>query len=309
MNKVLKVFVIILLSILIIIGLVFGGIFTNNKIKLGKESVKISEYGQRIKVGEKEMQVSILGQGDDTLVLLPGYLTGAPTLDFKLLTDELSIDHKVVVIEPLGYGMSDDTDAPRTVENLVNEVHSALDSLDIKEYSLVTHSIWGVYALKYIEMYPNEVNLLVGIDSSLPSQGGADDNQESMINFLAKSGIYRILSSTGDDFLNTPPMDEEFKQQFKYISLHSIGSKATQNEGYEMKNNFDKTMNSTYPIDLPVLYILASESVESDSNWIPIHEAMLENSSKSKLIVLEGSHYLHHTQSKTIASELNNFSN
>ncbi|MEG0328134.1 MAG: alpha/beta hydrolase [Erysipelothrix sp.] len=307
MNKFLKALIVILLSILLIVCLVFGGIFINNKIKLNKEVSKINEYGQRVKVGDKEMQVTITGQGEDTLVLLPGYLTGAPTLDFKLLSDELANSHKVVVIEPLGYGMSDDTDEPRTVENLVSEVHTVLDTLNIKDYSLVTHSIWGVYALKYIELYPNEVNMLVGLDSSLPSQGGADENQESMINFLAKSGIYRALASTGDDFLNTPPIDDTSKQQFKYISLHSIGSKATQNEGYQMQANFIKTMDLKYPTNLPVLYILASESVDTDSKWIPIHEDMLVNSKKSKLIVLDGTHYIHHTQSQTIASEINNF--
>ncbi|WZU01628.1 hypothetical protein MGH68_00180 [Erysipelothrix sp. D19-032] len=95
----------------------------------------------------------------------------------------------------------------------------------------------------------------VGIDSSLPAQGGADENQESTIAFLAKSGIYRFMADSSDDFLLIPSTDEATKKQFKYISLKNIGSSATVNEGKEMQNNFDKTINLKYPSDLPVLYI------------------------------------------------------
>ncbi|WZU01629.1 alpha/beta hydrolase [Erysipelothrix sp. D19-032] len=82
------------------------------------------------------------GEGDQTFVLLPRYLTGSPKIDFELLINELSKDARVVVVEPFGYGLSDDTETPRTVENMVEEIHAALASLDIDTYALVTHSIW-----------------------------------------------------------------------------------------------------------------------------------------------------------------------
>lgn len=52
------------------------------------------------------MNVFIQGEGEETVVLLPGYGTAAPALDFQLLVDELSPFYKVVVIEPFGYGLS-----------------------------------------------------------------------------------------------------------------------------------------------------------------------------------------------------------
>ena len=307
MKKVLKIVLILVITIAVIVGVIFGGLYVNNKNKLKAEKSEIIEYGQKVKVSGKNMQVYMQGEGDQTFVLLPGYLTGSPKIDFELLINELSKDARVVVVEPFGYGLSDDTETPRTVENMVEEIHAALASLDIDTYALVTHSIWGVYALKYINTYPNEVTMHVGIDSSLPAQGGADENQESTIAFLAKSGIYRFMADSSDDFLLIPSTDEATKKQFKYISLKNIGSSATVNEGKEMQNNFDKTINLKYPSDLPVLYILASESVDPDPNWIPIHEAMLQDVNQGKLVVLEGGHYLHHTQSVEIVKQIHEF--
>lgn len=55
------------------------------------------------------MNVLIQGEGKQTIVLIPGFGTGAPALDFKPLIDELSPFYKVVAVEPFGYGLSDET--------------------------------------------------------------------------------------------------------------------------------------------------------------------------------------------------------
>lgn len=78
------------------------------------------------------MNVLIQGDGKETIVLLPGYGTASPVLDFKPLVDELSPYYRVVVIEPFGYGLSDDTDKVRTSQNIVDEIHECLQKLNIK---------------------------------------------------------------------------------------------------------------------------------------------------------------------------------
>lgn len=77
-----------------------------NKIEKGK----IEPYGQLVPVDGKNMNVTIHGNGEETVVLLPGYGTAAPGIDFKPLVDKLSPFYKVVVIEPFGYGLSDITE-------------------------------------------------------------------------------------------------------------------------------------------------------------------------------------------------------
>lgn len=113
------------------------------------------------------MNVFIQGSGEQTIVLLPGQGTPSPVLDFKLLIDELSPEYKVVAIEPFGYGLSDETEKARTTENIVSEVHEAVQQLGIDRYVLMGHSITGLYGVSYVNSYPDEVLAFVGIDSSV----------------------------------------------------------------------------------------------------------------------------------------------
>ncbi|WP_323825588.1 alpha/beta hydrolase, partial [Pseudomonas aeruginosa] len=78
----------------------------------------------------------------------------------------------VISVEPLGTGLSDQADTPRTADNIAREVHSALQRLGVERYVLMGHSIAGIYALHYSTLYPEELVAFVGIDSSVPGQPG-----------------------------------------------------------------------------------------------------------------------------------------
>ncbi|MNG42100.1 hypothetical protein D3C84_1317480 [compost metagenome] len=49
------------------------------------------------------------------------------------------------------------------------------------------------------------------------------------------------------------------------------------------------------------MYFLATESTDSNDNWLRIHQDMVKNSDKSAIQIIEGGHYLHHTKSKELA--------
>ncbi|HCM89252.1 MULTISPECIES: alpha/beta hydrolase [Vagococcus] len=309
MKKGLKIIGFIFLGILAIIVIFFAGLFINNKIKLHNEKDKIETYGESVEVNGENMQVSISGKGNKTIVLLPGFMTASPVIDFKQLTDELEKTYEVVVIEPLGYGLSDDTKKERSVNTLTEEIHTVLEKKGIKKYTLMAHSISGVYSLDYIKKYPDEVEAFVGIDSSLPAQGKGDDNQEGMISFLSHSGVFRLLANTDETMLNLPNVTPELKEQYKYLSFKNIGSKGTMNEAKAMPENFKKTLDIKYPEELPIMYFLATESTEPDDNWLKIHQDMVKNSEQSDIKILEGSHYLHHTKAKEISDMTDDFLN
>lgn len=78
-------------------------------------------------------------------MILPGYETAVPALDFKPLISELTPYYKVVVVKPFGYGLSDQTEKERSTANIVSEIHEALQSLHIDRYILMGHSISGIY--------------------------------------------------------------------------------------------------------------------------------------------------------------------
>jgi len=154
------------------------------------EQEKIETYGQSVRVDGKNMNVFIQGEGEEIVVLLPGYGTAAPGIDFQPLVDELSPFYKVVVVEPFGYGLSDLTEKERSSENIVSEVHEALQQLHIERYILMGHSISGLYGLNYVNKYPNEVSAFVGLDSSVPtiSEKKIGASIITTIKFLKQSG-------------------------------------------------------------------------------------------------------------------------
>ena len=307
MKKFSKIVGFTLLGILAIVLIFFGSIFVVNKVQLKSEAKKIELYGEAFKIDGENMRYQISGKGDKTIVLLTGYMTASPVIDFKPLTEELEKNYQVITIEPFGYGLSDDTDKERTVENITKETHSLLASLGIDRYVLMGHSLAGMYSLDYINEYPNEVEAFIGIDSTLPSQGGADDNQQDTIKLLSQSGLFRLFSKASPEMLNLPPVSSDLQKQYTYLSLKNIGSTATYNEAVAMPENFKKTASIKYPKDLPVLFLLATESTEPDPSWVTIHQDMIKESTKGQVDIIEGSHYLHHTKAKEIAEKTNNF--
>jgi 2-hydroxy-6-oxonona-2,4-dienedioate hydrolase len=168
---ILKALAFIGIGIAVLLVVVFIVNLVCNKIEQGR----IESYGQSVPVDGKSMNVLIQGKGEETVVLLPGYGTAAPALDFQLLADELSPFYRVVAIEPFGYGLSDRTDKERTTGNIVQEIHETLQQLDIHRYILMGHSIAGIYGLDYVNQYPDEVSAFVGIDTSVPTQPGMDN--------------------------------------------------------------------------------------------------------------------------------------
>lgn len=283
--------------------LFMGIVFVVNAISNGVEKKKIELYGQHVNVNGKKMNVLIQGDGEQTIVLLPGQGTPAPALDFKLLIDELSPHYKVVAIEPFGYGLSDETEKERTTENIVNEIHEAVEQLGIDRYVLMGHSITGLYGVSYVNTYPDEVLAFVGIDSSVPNQPGMDvELPLKSMQFLQESGLMRLLKKVSGDLYESLAFDEHTKEQMRLISNQVTSNPTMMNELRHLGSNFKNGEQLTYPHDLPLLLFVQSNN-ENNVQWVPLHEEQVKQSAQGKMIPMEGSHYLHHTKFKEIAEE------
>lgn len=270
------------------------------------EAERIESYGQLVPVDGKEMNVEISGSGDETIVLLPGFGTAAPALDFSPLITELAANYRVVAVEPFGYGLSDGTDKPRTTENMVGEVHEALQALDIDRYVLMGHSIAGIYGLDYAERYRDEVTAFVGIDSSVPGQPGMDEELPVGAMQTAKAlGLMRVLSSISDPYAGLD-FDEDTKEQMKLLSFQNSLSATYVNEMEHIAENFAAAADKTFPRDLPVLLFAQADSPDI-ATWAELHEKQAASVEHGKVVFLDGGHYLHHTLSTEIADDTAQF--
>jgi len=293
----LKAIGVIVIALAFFLAIVFIVNIVCNKFEQGK----IGSYGQPVTVDGKDMNVFIQGEGEETIVLLPGYGTAAPALDFKPLIDELSPFYKVVVIEPFGYGLSDLTEKERSTENIVSEIHEALQQLQIERYILMGHSISGLYGLDYVNKYPDEVSAFVGLDSSVPtiSEKKIDSSIIRTIKLLKKSGLARLQVKLSDDPYAELPYDETTKEQLKILKHKNMYNPSQLNEAEMMYENFKAAKNLSFPKNLPVIFFIQANHPVTD-RWVPEHQKQIKDSVHGKVMTFEGDHYLYRTKAQEI---------
>lgn len=296
----------------IIVGLVIISAATHNiQNSMEKNKYKI---GQTIKVDGKKMSAYVTGSGEKTIVLLSGLGTASPIADFMPLAERLSKDYKVVILEYFGYGFSSTTKKERSNENIVNEIRTALKELDINgPYILMPHSISGIYSMYYAKNYPNEVEAIIGIDESVPNQTktNKDEDMSHSLTLLNTLGIMRdlsYLSPTADDGMN--------QNNYYSAELVNLKNKATLwnslnvsiiNEMNTVNSNTEEFYDVKYPNDLPVLAFLSKDAVDTEPEWLPLHEEVISNADIQKIEPLSGGHYLHWTNADKIAEMTKEF--
>ncbi|WP_202565559.1 alpha/beta fold hydrolase [Agreia sp. COWG] len=307
MRKPLKIGLITAGVIVAIPVLLLGTTAAVNAVATRAEASEITSYGQLVPVDGKNMNVVVTGAGSETIVLLPGLGTAAPGLDFEPLIAELSPRYRVVAVEPFGTGLSDATDTERTAENISREVHGALQELGIDRYVLMGHSIAGIYALEYSQLYANELIAFVGIDSSVPDQPGWDEPIPTdalvAVNGL---GITRLLSSLADDPYKGLPYDAKTVKQMSLLTTKNAAAPTMVNEMKNTPSNFASVSGKTFPKDLPLLLFVRADDTDVDG-WLDLHEQQAASVDNGRVITLRGEHYLHHTLSPQIVEDTSAF--
>lgn len=226
------------------------------------EQHKYPALGQLVDVAHKNMHVYTKGEGEHTIVLLPGLGTAAPVLDFEPLMNELAKTNKVVVVEPFGYGWSDPTNKGRTVENIVEEIRTALQKSNIEgPYILMPHSVSGIYSMYYANTYPEEIEAIIGNDCTLP-KAVEYFNEPALalpqyMSLLEPTGMTRLVSYfMSDIFLpesDTGTYSDENIKMTKTIFARKGSNNNVVAEANEMENNIIKTKDMSFPSNLPVM--------------------------------------------------------
>jgi pimeloyl-ACP methyl ester carboxylesterase len=254
------------------------------------------------------------GHAGPTMVLLSGLGTAAPALDFAPLIRQLG-DYNVFVVEGFGYGYSDMKARPRTVQNITAELHDALAKVGApKPYVLVGHSIAGFYTLSYAHRYPDEVSAVVGIDPTVPA-AKAGHGGTSGLPLDALGSVLRLTGLVRAAYTLVPGLAEpdgnaytpDQRAQIRAMTIRNFGNAAVSDEINRTGSNASALHGVSYPDGLPVLDFLASEKVATDPNWVRMHEDQLSNVRHHEIVVLDGDHYLHWTQSKGLADKINAF--
>ncbi len=137
-------------------------------------STKIDEkkyrpIGTLIDINNYNMHLYSTGTGGPTVILDAGL--GCNSLEWSLVQPEISKFTKVTSFDRPGNGWSDASPLPRTCENIVTELHTALHKANIPgPYVFVGHSYGGLDAQLFANLFPQEVLGLILVDSSHAEQ-------------------------------------------------------------------------------------------------------------------------------------------
>jgi pimeloyl-ACP methyl ester carboxylesterase len=86
-------------------------------------------------------------------------------LAWATIEKELAKEFRVITYDRAGFGWSGRAKSPRTLENIVNELHALLEASGVqKPYLLVGHSYGGLIVRNYATRFPDEVSGLLLVD-------------------------------------------------------------------------------------------------------------------------------------------------
>lgn len=290
--------------------LFLGATFMFHQVSLQRERKLLTPIGKQVTVNGHQMNVSITGEGPETIVLLSGAGIASPILEFKNLSDSLSKKYKVVVVERAGYGFSEDSDRSRDVMEVLSETRQALAQAHVSgPYVIISHSMASLESLAWQEKYPNEVKALVGLDWALPaSYENLKDNQAllTVAYWSSKIGLLRYFPESF--YIKNPTLTETERQQYKLLAYKQLMSQAMLHESRLAKENAKKVPSSINP-KIPALLLVSNGegTTFSQSEWQRYAERFASDQSNVQVDYMDAPHDLYHYQSDAIVSRIKEF--
>ena len=290
--------------------LFLGATFMYHQVSLRQERKLLTPIGKQVTVNGHQMNVSITGEGPETIVLLSGAGIASPILDFKNLSDLLSKKYKVVVVERAGYGFSEDSDRSRDVMEVLDETRQALAQAHVSgPYVIISHSMASLESLAWQEKYPNEVKALIGLDWALPaSYENLKDNQAllTVAYWSSKIGLLRYFPESF--YIKNPTLTETERQQYKLLAYKQLMSQAMLHESRLAKENAKKVPSSINP-KIPALLLVSNGegTTFSQSEWQRYAERFASDQSNVQVVYMDVPHDLYHYQSDAIVSHIKEF--
>lgn len=279
----------------------------------------IKAPGKLVNVNGEKMHVYTEGEGDN-IILLSGFCTVAPSLDFKPLIDELKDDYKVTVVENFGYGYSDRTDRERTVENIVEETRSALKEAGINgPYILMPHSLGGIYSQYYAAKYPEEVKEIIMLDTTIVKYLCNNKEELNTSEGSKLKLVSNVAHFTGIDrfyyknmYKDIECFNENEKDMICTMAIKNPFNETLANEGNMIVENCETVNKLEMHKDLPILKLIAIDDIKKINDdfykeELEYNKEEFKGMSNTKCKFMEGGHYLHYTKAKEIAKEVKEF--
>ncbi len=280
---------------------------------------RIEPVGQMVEVGDGLMHVHSMGNGPETVVLLPGMGIGLPSADFAPLMRKLSEKYTVVVLEYFGVGFSTTTSIARSSGQYVEEIRSALSKAGFSApYVLMPHSISSVFSEYYAAKYPDEVKAIISLD------GTSTATYEKMPSFVkAVLPIAKYQQAVGmTSILAVLTTNKQKLQQYGYtekeIEDMIVFGGFTMNDTLlqqisESGEFIGQTLALSYPASVPYFKVISRKTYETPNKQLHMTPQEYQTKHLARIgthvqfEILEGSHFIYLNNVERIAAITDEF--
>jgi pimeloyl-ACP methyl ester carboxylesterase len=231
-------------------------------------------------VGPHRIHTCVYAGEGPTLVLAAG--AGQDSRTWSPLLEPLRALGSVVTFDRPGLGRSPEVSGPRTPTLIARELRAALDELGVSgPVVLIGHSMGGVHALRYADLFPDDVAAVVLLDTPPP---GFERDRLELLSAQEREDRRRALA-------------EGRSRAAAVVGRERDGAAAE-------RWAFDR-----FPAEVPLLVVVADHqdfgevgSVEAHRDlWVRQSSQWLEMSMRAELVVAGGSgHMVHHDRPQLV---------
>jgi pimeloyl-ACP methyl ester carboxylesterase len=299
--------VIIFITIILLTGTVW------QRIMIEKEANILLPQGEVLNINNHKMYIHSTGSGKNTVVFVAGSGTPSSFTDFYRMQMELQPYVRTVSFDNAGFGWSEKTHMPRTIEVLTEELHELLEkSEQAPPYILVGHSLASLEVIRFAQKYPNEVKGIVLLDGGSPEFYANDSEMKSYIlnRFSAGLRVTGIARALGNLGIKLPLLGENLRYNGISSDVRNIDKAMyykylgnTSNLEYinNINENAKEVINNGQLNNIPLVII----SSDSGDGWEQTQQELLNWSNRSSQETLKNSsHYIHWTNTEYIVEKL-----
>lgn len=307
------------IALLALIAIIIAILTIRNQILTKRDRAFAADaYGEYYTTPEgAKMNYTVFDNGaEEDAVILPGYGSSSVRYEFDSFMYELKDQYNFIVVEPLGYGLSDGASTERSVSNYCEELHGLLASINRNHYTLIAHSIGGLYSLYYANQYPDEVNAFIGIDATVPHQIDAQTpdiqpenaykSYKRMRVLLYGTGINRVMTERSfDQYTGTllAHLSETDIEKARALNVSNTINDTLLDEMRMYAPNMHECYDMKFPESIPVLYVLSQSNCNTIAGWKDFHSAHI-TAPESKITVIDGGHFLHNENLNGLKTEI-----
>ena len=236
------------------------------------KTIEIKEH--RINIGDYSINYKDSGKGKHIILLEAGL--GMDSETWKDIQAILSENYRVISYDRAGYGKSDKSGSPGTIDNIAKDLNLLLDAINAPApFVLVGHSLGGYVIRRFADLYPDKVSGMVMIDSY----------HENLFKMLRDS----VSESDWDKYLGTGHFDKD--------TLHGFES-----ERVEFMETVLSDDRFKIPAEIPVFILTSLEQPDDTSRFVntvmDLHEKLnlsfvTENENVNQTITRNSGHFIY----------------